>query len=255
MVALLAFTASVAPLHIPFSQEWEETQLAQIEPTYHPFIQFQGGNKFAWMPPQAPPTYGVFAVEGTHYTFTPQCVVELNQADIDKLTADGFLDEAFKGAQARALAPFEGDYDPENKVLTVRLPFNHDFYAYALHDYTEGDDALPDNLSAEERPILGLWRGIDQHPDRYDTKTRFRWQGIDGLKSFFGEALQAGSAAFDLLDFRRDKTVRNHRQTLNWWKEGPAFKTLDVSTGERHSYAINEKGQLIEDGAVKYERP
>jgi len=255
MVATLAVVLALLEPH-RFEQEWEEPILTQMEKGYHPCLQFQGGNKFAWTPPGAPVAYGTFGVEGTHYTFTPQDVLELNMADVEKLAAEGVFDlEDFKKQWEIATKPFTADYSPDSGTLTMHLMHNTDVFDYSLQDYRTGDDTVPNSVNDEERKIVGLWREIDKYPNRYDTKTRYRWQGIDGLKAFLEESSQAAGAAFNLLDFRQDKTCRFHKQQRLWWRlENGGFKSLNEATGEQHGYRFDDKGHLVEDGKTVFER-
>lgn len=257
MVATLALGIATTQVH-RFVQEWEEPMLTQLEKTYHPLVQFQGADKFAWTPPDAPIAYGTFAVDGTHYTFTPTNVLELNLADVDKLAADGVFDlEEFKKAWAVATKPFTGDYNPESRTLVIHLNIKGtDIFDYSLANYTDGDDTLPSNVNEVERKIVGLWRGIDRFPNRYDTKTRYRWQGIDGLKDFLKESSQAASACFNLLDFRQDKTMRDHATLFIWWQveNTQGYKAVNEAKGIQRIFSINEKGHLVDDQMNEYER-
>ncbi|MFX6834729.1 hypothetical protein ABTH32_20260, partial [Acinetobacter baumannii] len=82
--------------------------------------------------------------EGTHYTFSPQNVLELNLADVDKLIQAEALPGDFKEAYARGTKPFTGDFNPESQTLVIHLERDHNIYDYTLHDYTEGDADLTD---------------------------------------------------------------------------------------------------------------
>lgn len=222
VVALVLSPSTLATVRIGANVEYEEPAYRQKIPGYHPMLRFlTQGSMFVFSAPKGI-VEGHYARSGGHYDFHPETYELLNRTDVDKLVADMPPKQRADTIQAynESIQPFQGDYNPSSGELSLERKDPGMPGYYTLEDYTAGDASLPSLVSDDAKPLVGLWGQTDPNPEKLDSKTRYRIDGIDGLRRFSDEAAGSDGAEFNLIDLRSDGTFRIHQEEGRWQRNG-----------------------------------
>lgn len=238
------------------NDEWEEAAYLQKIPGYHPYLRFNPQNTFVFKTPYYI-AEGHYQRQGGHYTFRPETAVQLNHADVDKLVA-GLPAEAAAEQQdhyAKSVAVFEADYNDDEEMLSLNYTLDGRPRSFQLFPYGQGDDKLTSLLTPDEAQLKGLWHAPEPFPERLDSKTRYRIEGIDGLSRFSTEAMASDGAQFQIMDLRVDKTCRIHADTGRWDRDGSTLVLLIDNTRVEFQISNTNQGmKLLSGGKVAYIR-
>jgi len=206
------FAAKIGP-----NQEYEEPAAIQAIPGYHPLLRFKQSSSFVFQAKYMTAD-GHYTKQGNHYDFRPETVEMMNHADLDKIVPmlPGERAQDLIKKYNLTMAPFSADYDPSSGELHLSCSPDGLPASFDLYDYTAGDAGLATMVNDAEKPLIGLWGQIDPFPEKMDSKTRFRIEGIDGLVRFSAEASGSDHAEFNLYDIRSDGSFRYHDKEGRW---------------------------------------
>ncbi|HEY3781760.1 MAG TPA: hypothetical protein VGL56_11790 [Fimbriimonadaceae bacterium] len=250
LLAILGHTRVAPVAQISGNMLWEELPAIQKFPSYHPALRYYGSSRFMFKTPYYI-AEGHYSLDGAHYTFRPETAIELNHADVDKLAAEYDPETRRKKLEdyGKSLTPFDGDYDPGQQMLTLHYVVDGVPKTFSLYKFTVGDDSLSSNGSSNQ-DVVGLWYTPDPYPEKLDSKTRYRIDGLDGLKRFSKEAAMSDGSQFGIMDIKVDGTYRNF-STVSGWKKSGSTLVLTTEKGGHIEFAINGN-KLMKDGRIAY---
>jgi len=220
ILLLAAAQTLISSAQNPPPNVWEESPMDQMRQGYHPAIRLFNGSRFTFLSPGVP-VQGRYTQTGSALSFTPETATELSHDDFDKIVADDPAEA--KAAKTRvfegSLFPFTGSLSPDGLTLTLNYSMNGMVAAFNLHPFQIGGAQSHMTLPNSESALATLWYCPDPFPQRTDSLSRFRVEGVDGLKKFAAEAATSDASQFGLLDVRRDHTFRMGSTIGIWSKE------------------------------------
>lgn len=150
------------------------------------------------------------------------------------------------------MAPVPGTWSEDHQTLTVQIFAEGIMKTYTLHPLEYGDEARPKSTDDTDQMFPNTWFGPEPHAERLDSKDRFRWGGLDGLRQFSKEAEQSDGNQFNLLDLRQDRTFRVFGDDGTWqYRDDKHQLVLLPSDGKPIYYDVSPDFKFLLQGGTK----